>query len=466
MRAGPRLADFADRAASTLRSFGALGDLPPGPPEPAALQTVQWIARPTAFMRRCRDRYGPTVTLRFVGAGPLVSFSAPDAVKEIFTGPADALYAGEANIVLQPLLGDHSVLLLDGDKHMRQRRLLLPPFHGQRMRTYGETIRDATLRSIARWPRGEVFAAHDHTQQITLEVIQRAVFGLDDDDDIARFGRALAELLDQVSNPLLLIPLFRMDFGRYSPGSILTRRLEALDALLFGLIRRRRREDRTGREDILSMLLDARDEDGEAMTDQELRDELMTLLVAGHETTATSLAWTFHRLLENPDALERAVTEVRDAFGDGPIDPDAVRGLRWLDAVAKETLRLNPVIPAVGRRLQRPMRLGGVNLPAGAVALPNIYLTHRNPSAWPDPDRFDPSRFLDRKPSPYAFFPFGGGIRRCIGMAFALYEMQVALATVLSKVRLERAPGVRVHLVRRSITFAPSGGMPMIARDL
>ena len=466
MQAEHRWIAIAERAASKLRSLGELGALPPGPPEPAALQTVQWMARPTVFLRRCRDRYGPTFTLRFLGAGPFVSFSEPDAVKEIFTGPADALFAGEANVVLQPLLGDHSVLLLDGAKHMRQRRLLLPPFHGQRMRAYGETIRDATLRSVADWPRGEVFAAHDHTQQITLEVIQRAVFGLDDDGDIARFARTLAELLDQVSNPLLLLPIFRMDLGRYSPGAVLTRRLDALDAMLFGLIRRRRREGREGREDILSMLLDARDEDGEAMTDQELRDELMTLLVAGHETTATSLAWTFHRLLAHPETLERAVAEVRDAFGGGPIDPDGVRELPWLAAVAKETLRLNPVIPAVGRRLQRPMRLGGVNLPAGAIALPNIYLAHRNPRAWREPDRFDPTRFLEDKPSPYAFFPFGGGIRRCIGMAFALYEMQVVLATVLSKVRLRPAPGVRVRVVRRAITFAPSHGMPMVVTDV
>lgn len=457
--------DIAERAASTLRRFGELGELPPGPPEPAALQTAQWMVRPTAFLRRCRDRYGPTFTMRFLGSGPFVSFSEPEAVKEIFTGPSDALFAGEANIVLQPLLGDHSVLLLDGAKHMRQRRLLLPPFHGQRMRAYGETIRDATLRSIGGWPRGEVFAAHDRTQQITLEVIQRAVFGLDDDDDIDNFGRALAQLLDQVSNPILLLPAFRWDFGRLSPGGILARRLEALDAMLFGLIGRRRREGRQDREDILSMLLEARDEDGEAMTDQELRDELMTLLVAGHETTATSLAWTFHRLLRHPEALERAVAEVDDAFGDGPIDPDGVRELPWLAAVAKETLRLNPVIPAVGRKLQRPMRIGGLDLPPGAIALPNIYLTHRNPRVWPDPDRFSPSRFLDDKPTPYAFFPFGGGIRRCIGMAFALYEMQVALATVLSKVRLSPAPGVRVRLVRRSITFAPSHGMPLIANE-
>ncbi len=201
------------------------------------------------------------------------------------------------------------------------------------------------------------------------------------------------------------------------------------------------------------------------MRDQELRDELMTLLLAGHETTATSLAWALNRLLDAPDALERAVEEVDAVFGRGLIDIERVRELSWVEAVAKETLRLNPVVPLVGRRLHAPMRFGGVDLPEGVIAVPNIYLTHRNPRVWPEPERFDPERFVGAKISPYTFFPFGGGVRRCIGMAFALYEMQVVLATLLSRVRIERPPGSRVRLVRRAITFAPSHGMPLIVRD-
>ncbi|HJL15462.1 MAG TPA: cytochrome P450 [Sandaracinaceae bacterium LLY-WYZ-13_1] len=460
-----QLSELSGRAVESARARAWHGPLPPGPAEPAVAQMAAWIRRPTAFLRRARDRYGETFTLRLVGMPPFVSFSDPAAVKEIFTGPPSELYAGQANVVLEPILGEHSVLLLDGAEHMRQRRLLLPPFHGQRMRAYGAAMRDATLDSMRRWPRGQPFPVHERTQEITLEVILRTVFGMDEGAELTELREALAATLDGVANPLLMIPWFRVDLGPRSPGGRLSRLLERVDRLLFGLIRRRRAEGRGEREDVLAMLLEARDEDGAPMTDQELRDELMTLLVAGHETTATSLAWCLQRLLSHPEASRRAVQEVDDAFSDGEVDPDRCRELAWVDAVVKETLRLNPVIPAVGRRLQSPLRFGGIDLPRGVIALPNIYLTHRNPRVWADPDRFAPERMLERKPSPYALFPFGGGIRRCIGMAFALYEMQVVLATILARLELEPAPGYRARLVRRSITFAPSEGMPLIVRD-
>lgn len=441
--------------------------LPAGPTDPPWLQTLLWLTRPTRLLRRYHARFGETFTMRVVGVPPFVMFASPEAVKEIFTGPPDELYAGEANVVLEPILGQHSVLLLDGPRHMRQRRLLLPPFHGARMRAYGETMRDVTLASIARWPRGAPFPVHEHTQAITMDVILRTVFGLDEGDaDMAALRDALTRLLAGVANPFLLIPLVRADLGPRSPGGRLTRQLEAVDALVYAQIARRRREGTRAREDVLSMLLDARDEEGAPMSDVELRDELMTLLLAGHETTATSLAWTFYRLTRNPGALARAHAELDAAFPDGaPIDPDRVRELAWIDACARETLRLNPVVPAVARRLQSPMTIGGHRLPAGVVAVPNIYLVHRNPRVWPDPLRFEPSRFLGDKPSPYTFFPFGGGIRRCIGMAFALYEMQVVLATVLSRLTVRAVPDARVRLVRRAITFAPSDGMPLIVED-
>ena len=451
-------------AVETVRSRGAHGRLPPGPPAPAAVQTALWIRTPISFIRRARARYGETFTMRLVGMPPFVSLSTPDAIKAVFTGPSDDLHAGEANAVLEPILGEHSVLLLDGPRHMRQRRLLLPPFHGQRMRQYGETMRDLTLASMATWPRGEVFSVHAHTQAITLDVILRTVFGMEDGAALTQLRARLSELLEGVSNPLLLVPAFRVDLGPRTPGGRLRRCLEEVDRILFAQIRERRAEGRSDREDVLSMLVEATDENGERMLEQELRDELMTLLLAGHETTATSLAWTLHRLIRHPEALARLQAELDEAFPDGEIDPDAVRELKWLDAVIKETLRLNPVVPLVGRGLQRPMELGGVAQPADVVAVPNIYLTHRNPDIWPEPDRFDPTRFLDAKPSPYTFFPFGGGVRRCIGMAFALYEMQVVLATVLRHLTPEAAPGVDIRLVRRSVTFAPSDGMPVIIR--
>ncbi len=403
--------------------------------------------------------------MRLVAHDPFVLVSDPEVVREVFTGPPEKLRAGEANVVLEPILGQSSVLLLDGPRHMRQRRLLLPPFHGQRMRAYGAIIRDATLRSLVRWPRGRAFAAHEHTQAITLDVILRAVFGVDDARPLRALDEVLAELLERIANPIWLLRPLQADFGPLSPGRQLARLLGRVDELLFALLRERRGQPCEGREDIVTMLLGARHEDGSPMSDTELRDELLTLLVAGHETTARSLAWTFHRLLEHPDALRAAVEEVDRVFPDGAIDPDRVGELAYLEAVVKETLRLNPVVPLVGRRLQERMRFADLELPAGVVVVPSIYLTHRNPQVWPAPERFDPSRFLGAKVSPYAFFPFGGGVRRCIGMAFALYEMQVVLATVLSRVRIRRAPGAKVRLVRRSITFAPSDGMPLVVDD-
>ncbi|MCA9609577.1 MAG: cytochrome P450 [Myxococcales bacterium] len=442
-------------------------ELPDGPSDPAWLQTWLWLTRPTRVLRRYHRRYGETFTMRVAGVPPFVMYGGPEAVKEIFTGPPDELYAGEANIVLEPILGQNSVLLLDGARHMRQRRLLLPPFHGQRMRAYGEVMRDVTLESMKGWPRGRPFPVHERTQAITMDVILRTVFGLDANDPaMGEFHTSLAQLLDGTANPLMLIPAAQTDLGPWSPGGRLRRRLDEVDRLVYGQIRRRRREGTAGREDVLSMLIDARDEDGAPMTEAELRDELMTLLLAGHETTATSLAWTFYRLLKNPDALAKAHQEIDAVFPDhAPIDPDRVSELRFIDACGKETLRMNPVVPAVARRLQSPMTIGGWDLPAGVVAVPNIYLVHHDPRVWPDPLRFDPSRFLDSKPSPYTFFPFGGGIRRCIGMAFALYEMQVVLATVLSRLTIEPAPDAHVRLVRRAITFAPSDGMPLIVKD-
>lgn len=471
------LSALHERTIESVRARGRHGRLPPGPAEPALIQTTEWIRRPTRYLRRARARYGPTFTMRLVGIDPFVVFCDPDAVKEIFTGPPEQLYAGQANVVLEPLLGQSSVLLLDGARHMEQRRLLLPPFHGERMRAYATIVRDATLRSIARWPRGRAFPIHERTQAITLEVILRAVFGVDEGASLRELSALLAELLDRVANPIWLFPFMQVDLGPRSPGGRLLRMLERVDALLYALIRERRAEGARGREDVLTMLLEARHEDGTPMRDVELRDELMTLLLAGHETTATSIAWCVHRLLGSRDAMERATLEADAARGaDGEIDPERVRELSWIDAICKETLRLDPVVPLVGRRLQAPMRIGGIDLPAGVVAVPAIYLAHREPPSWPDPERFDPSRFLaaaagpdegakKKPPSPYAFFPFGGGVRRCIGMAFALMEMQVVIATVLSKVELRAVPGRKVKLVRRAITFAPSEGMPVIALD-
>jgi cytochrome P450 len=445
-----------------LRTPRKKAGLPDGPPGSAARHLYHWIARPIPWMEELARAHGSAFTIRLPWQGDVVFFSDPDAIKEIFTGPSDVLHAGEANVILEPILGTSSLLCLDGARHLRERRLLMPPLHGERMQAYGDAMREITEASMARWPTGRPFPIHPEMQGITLDVIMRAVFGVGDSAAAASLRGLLVEMLTKASNPLLLLPPLQYDLGPLTPWGGLAGIMRDVDELLFAEMRARRADPDESREDVLSLLLHARDEDGQPMTDQELRDEMMTLLLAGHETTATSLAWAFYRLAIHPEIQARAREEVDRVLGDGPIDPKRVGELEHVDAIVRETMRLNPIIPIVGRKLKAPMRIGGYDLDRGVMAAPCIYLTHRRPDIWPDPLRFDPERFVGKKISPYAWLPFGGGVRRCIGMAFALYEMKVVLATVLSRFDVARAPGERTHVVRRSISFAPSHEMPVV----
>jgi len=427
--------------------------LPPGPTLPPFLQGLQFAFRALPFFETCRRRYGDCFTVKMPFGPPYVLFTTPAAVREIFTGDDDELRAGEANVVLRPLLGANSLLFLDGDRHARERRLMLPPFHGERMLAYADTMRAISDDVLDGWPVGRPFPIHPEMQAITLEIILRTVFGLEA-GTLALLRDLLRRWIASALNPVLLWPRFQVDVGRVSPWGRLVRLKREIDALLLAEIARRREARANERGDVLSLLLGARDEEGRPMRDEELLDEMITLLVAGHETTATALAWTFHHLLANPDVLEACRAEARSSGG--------FAQLPLLDAVVKETLRLNPVITEVGRRLTRPMRIGGRDIPAGVAVGPCIYLVHRRPDVWPDPERFDPARFVGTRPSPYEFLPFGGGARRCLGMAFALYEMKVVLATVLARAELAPVHGYRMKVVRRSITMAPSRGMPVV----
>jgi len=445
-----------------------MADLPPGPGAPPFVQMMHWVWRPIPFMEDCARRYGDCFTVRFPLFGrpgdrpPVVFMSDPEAVREIFTGDESNLLAGEANAPLEPIVGRHSLLLLDGAHHMHERRLMMPPFHGERMQAYGDAMREVTDRVIDGWQAERPFALHPSMQRITLEVILRTVFGLEDGARMTHLRDLLTRLLSIGRNPLALLPWFRFELGGMTPWGRLARAAREVDAVLLDEIRRRRAAGGAGRDDVLSMLVEARDETGRPMTDEELRDEMITLLVAGHETSATTLCWVFNRILPRPDMLEKLRAELRRVVGSSALAPRHVPQLEYLDATIKETLRLNPIIPIVGRRLRRPMRVGGRDLPAGTIVAPCIYLTHRRPDAWPDPERFDPDRFVGQRTSPYAFFPFGGGVRRCLGMAFALYEMKIVVAEILARVALRAAPGYRVRVVRRGITFAPSKGMPVV----
>ena len=453
----------ARRRAAAARSARALTGLPPGPTEPALVQIVRWIRWPLPYLRDARAVYGDTFTIRFPQTPPLVVFSHPDAIKEIFTGDPEVMHAGEANTVLEPIMGPRSLLMLDGKAHLRERRLMLPPFHGERMHAYGRTMREITLSIAARIPLGRPVRFHDLTQEITLDVILRTVFGVADNAHSDALREALRTLLDVGSSPLLLLPMVQIDLGPRSPWGRMKRLLAEVDRLIYAQIAARREaRDERSRDDVLAMLIDARHDDGSPMTDAELRDEMVTLLVAGHETTATTLAWMFHELAQHPAAQAEAHAEVKRIAPDAMVPPERVGELTYIDAVAKETLRLDPVIPFVGRLLTKPTRIGGIDLPAGVAVAPSIWLAHRRAEEFPRPDSFDPQRFVGAKASPYTWLPFGGGVRRCLGMAFAMYEIKIVAATLLAQFSVRPAPGTPIHLIRRAITFAPSAGAPLI----
>ena len=435
-----------------------MSELPPGPRVPPLVQMFQWIFRPIPFMRSCAETYGNAFTIRFIATPPMVFISEPAAIKQVFTGDPANLQAGRANRVLKPIVGSNSILMLDGVRHRRERKLLMPPFHGERMRLYSQMMCEIVDRSIDSWPTATSFPIHPQMQEITLDIILRAVFGVAEGERLWSLRRWMVKALRMAGrNPLLLVAAW----------SRLARIRREIDRLLYAEIACRRIAAQGDASDIMTLLVAARDEEGRPMSDEEIRDELVTMLVAGHETTATSLAWTVHSLLQNPEVLEAVCAEVAQVIGEGQQlpspSPEQIAALETLDAVIKETARLHPVVPIVVRRLERDTPIGDYKIRAGNIVAPCIYLTHRRPDLWPDPEVFNPDRFVGRRIDPYTFFPFGGGTRHCLGAAFATYEMKIVLARLLSRVSLRSVGGQRVRVVRRGISFAPTGGVPVIA---
>lgn len=438
--------------------------LPPGPRMPAALQTGYWIKRPLPFLDDAAKRFGDVFTVRLLGLGPMVMIAAPDAIKTVFTGSSDVLLAGEGNAPLAPFVGHNSLLILDREPHLRQRRLLLPPFHGERMQGYGRVMRDLTDEALDAWPLGTPFAVQRSMQNITLEVILRTVFGLEEGARKQRLSSSLSKLLDVLMAPVpMFFGLVGLNLFERAPWLSISKMKADMDAQIFEEIARARRDPKLGeRTDILAMMLNARDEDGRAMSDIELRDELVTLLVAGHETTATSLSWAFERIATHPEVLAKIEEELASVVGSEQLEPEHLPKLEYLDAVVKESLRTRPILPIVVRRLDKPFRVGGYELPAGIRVAPCIWLAQRREESFPEAERFMPERFVGKKTDPYAWLPFGGGVRRCIGMAFALYEMKTVLATVLLRARYQLAEGRPLDIVRRSLTLAPEGGTEIV----
>ena len=423
--------------------------LPPGPRLPALVQTALWFGRPIPFMDWCRRRYGDCVTLR-LGFGPaMVMVSDPALVDGILAAPPEVAPTGPENAILEPLLGPRSVLMLDGPEHLRQRKLLLPFFHGERMRRHEATIASITEREVDGWPVGRTFELLPRMRAITFEVILRIVFGVEDPTRLDKLGTMLSRLLAMGSSWLVL-PWVQHDLGPRSPWGRFIRLKAAIDGLLVNEISARRADPSLEeREDVLSQLLQARDEEGNQLTDEELRDQLMTLLVAGHETTATSLAWCLDLLLHRPD-LVVPTSESR----------------QLTDAVIRETLRLRAPFRLVSRRLVAPLQVGAYRLPAGVAVGVNTYLTHRRTEVYPDPEAFRPERFLSAQDGPppaplappppasgggNAWVPFGGGVRRCLGASFATFEMSVVLRAILRRVRLRpvspRPEAISLHAV-------------------
>jgi cytochrome P450 family 135 len=429
----------------------ATTSLPAGPPLPRFLQTLGFVFFPRPFIDACRRRYGDVVTFSTLFDSRFVMVFDPEAVKQVFRGPPERLRAGEANTPLGAVLGERSVLLLDGAEHLRQRRLMLPPFHGERMRDYETVMREAADRAIDAWPVGEPFALLPSMQSLTLDVIMSAVLGIDRGPRQEELKRRVRAMIEPVGSRLGLLAMI-LSGGRLAPTGLrhFEERRRRVDELIYEEIAHRRAgSDLDRRKDVFSMLLLARDEDGRSMSDHELRDELVTLIVAGHETTATGLAWAFELLLRNRPVLERLRTSLEG--GDES----------YLEAVVKETLRLRPVVPGIGRVVRgEPYEVGGFLIPDGIEINPSITTIHRRPDCYPDPRAFRPERFLGAgAPDTYTWLPFGGGVRRCLGASFATFEMRVVIRRVLGRAHLTAAGRRPEKGKRQGVTIVPRRGV-------
>jgi len=416
-------------------------------------QTLSWALRPFGFLEDCRRRYGDSFRLMFLGfERPMVMISDPEAIKALYTERGHGLPPGR-NIFLEPILGSRSLLLLEGSDHIAHRKLMLPAFHGERMRSFEPMMEAIVDAEIDSWPLGAEFPLHPRMQAVTLEVILRVVFGVSEGPRLEQLRGLLRNLLAETgSASVQLRALLMRRFG--NDASVWGRfegRLREVDDLLYAEIAEHRaKDDLEERDDILSTLILARFEDGEGMSDKDLRDQLMTLLLAGHETTATGLAWTFDLLLRHRRVHER----LREELEAGEED--------YLRAVITESLRLRPVVPVAGRRLNKPLVTDSLELPAGTDVTPAIWLAHTRSDAFPEPYAFRPERFLEEGPETYSWVPFGGGVRRCIGGAFAEFEMRIVLREVLTRCELHKADPMPERIARRNITLSPKAGTPVV----
>jgi cytochrome P450 family 135 len=428
--------------------------LPAGPSSPGAVQTLRWMFRPIPLMERCRRRYGPVFSMN-MGPAAVVMVADPRLAKEVMTGDPDVFRAGDTNGLFRPVVGSHSILLLDGEEHMRHRRIMLPGFgagHGQR---FADQVREIAEARVSSWEPGQSLRLRDEMEAISFDSIMRVVFNDDSSDRHERLRALIPEMMDRCDSPFTLIPWFRRSLAGLSPYARLIKVVRQVDEALYDAIQERRADPLVQlRDDVLSLLLRAGHEDGTPLGDREIRDELLTLIMAGYETTTSGLAWSFERLLRSPEQMTRLLSDLE--AGDE----------RYLGAVVQETLRARPVVPVVARRLRDSREVGGYMLPAGTILMVSIYLVHNDPETYPQPDQFRPERFLGGTPEDAAWIPFGGGVRRCLGASFAQLEMRVVLREVLTRVRLKATSSKPEPEARKRFTFAPGGACAAQVEEL
>jgi cytochrome P450 family 135 len=412
--------------------------------------------RPIEFMERCRRRYGPIFTLRLGPKHNVTMIADPRLAKEVMAGDPAVFRAGDTNGLFRPVVGSNSILLLDGDAHMRQRKILLPGFGASHGAQFVDQVREITEARLSGWKAGQRLRLQDEMEAISFASIMRVVFGDHSEDSHAELRRLIPEMMDRCDSPFTLMPWFRRELAGGSPFARLMKVVDEVDGILYETIAERRADPMTQlRDDTLSLLIRAEHEDGSPLTEQEIRDEVLTMVMAGYETTTSGGAWALERLLRSPDKLERLTAEIESG------DDDA-----YLDAVVKETLRVRPVVPVVARHLAEAIELDGYVIPAGSTVMVSIYLVHNDPETYPEPDEFRPERFLDGTPEGAAWIPFGGGVRRCIGARFAELEMKVVLTQVMSTARLSPVGSSNEGAKRKRFTLAPEGGAAAVVEEL
>lgn len=439
-------------------SAAATPALPPGP-RSSALHMVRYFRDPLGCYTRLRARYGDPFSVPFLLGMRMVVTGDPAGIREIFAAKPDTFDVVDRTG--EVFMGDQSIILLAGDQHTRVRQVLAQPLHGSRMRAFGGVMQEVAARVGERWPLGKPFQANKETQRISLEIILRALFGVVHDVHVQEFTAAIRDLHDKIGFWVVFVPALRRNFGGLSPWARFVRARDRLDGLVYQQIRALSQQRERPGNDLLSQLLHAPATDGvPAFSEKEMRDQLFTLLMAGHSTTAAGLAWALYWTHRQPAVRARILEEVR-SLGSDP-EPDAIAELPYLDAVCKETLRIHPIALEVARRLKTPMTLKGHELPAGTVVGASINLVHNDPEIYPEPHLFRPERFLGRKFAANQYCPFGGGHRVCVGGHFGLYEMKIVLATLLDRFTFELASDREIKPVWREGTMAPQGGVPIV----